>query len=111
NANYEVTQFSYNPAGDLVTLTDGNGNPTTWNYDQFGRVTNKIDAASNVILVYKYDANDRLTNRWTPAKTNTFYGFDAAGNMTNVTYAVSPSIGMKYDALNRLTNMIDAVGT
>ena len=31
--------------------------------------------------------------------------------MTNVTYAVSPAVTLKYDALNRLTNMVDGVGT
>ena len=30
--------------------------------------------------------------------------------MTNVDYPVSPDITMSYDALDRLTNMLDAVG-
>ena len=34
---------------------------TSWNYDQFGRQTNKLDAASNILFVYKYDADNRLT--------------------------------------------------
>jgi len=111
NPNSEVTQFSYSPAGDLLTLADGKTNVTTWHYDQFGRVTNKVDALTNIIFVYKYDANNRLTNRWTPAKTNTFYTYDPAGNLTNIAYAVSAAIRLKYDGLNRVTNMVDAVGT
>lgn len=111
NANNEVTQFSYSAAGDLLTLTDRNNNVTTWHYDQYGRATNKVDAASNIIFVYKYDANDRLTNRWTPAKTNTFYKYDSAGNLTNIAYPVSSSISMSYDALNRVQTMVDGIGT
>jgi RHS repeat-associated protein len=106
-----TNKYTYSPAGDLVTLTDGKNQTTTWKYDQYGRVTNKIDAASNELLRYSYDANNRLTNRWTPGKTNAFYSYDAVGNLTNVAYAVSHAISLAYDALNRLKNMVDAVGT
>ena len=110
NANQKVTQFSYTPAGDLLTLTDGKNQTTTWHYDVYGRVTNKLDAASNLIFVYSYDANSRLTGRWTPEKGNTFYAFDAVGNLTQVAY---PQLTNRYayDALNQLTNLVDAVGT
>jgi RHS repeat-associated protein len=111
NANQEITRYSYNGAGDLLTLTDGNTNITTWIYDQYGRVTNKFDAANNLLFIYKYDADGRLTNRWSAAKGNTTYSFDAVGNLTGVSYPVSPSIALAYDVLNRLTNMVDAAGT
>jgi RHS repeat-associated protein len=111
NANVEVTQFGYSPAGDLLTLTDGKSQTTTWHYDEFGRATNKLDQAGAVIFIYQYDADDRLTNRWTPQKGNTGYGFDAVGNLLTVTYPVSPGLTMAYDMLNRMTNMVDGVGT
>jgi len=106
-----TNKFSYNGAGDLLTLTDGKGQTTSWGYDQYGRVTNKVDAANNFLFVYKYDPDNRLTNRWSAAKTNTVYKYDAVGNLTNVLYPVSPAISLSYDKLNRLTNMVDAVGT
>jgi RHS repeat-associated protein len=111
NANSEVTRYGYDPAGDPVTLTDGKTQTTTWHYDIYGSVSNKVDAASNVILVYHYDADSRLTNRWSAAKTNTYYAYDAAGDLTNVAYPVSHSISLAYDADTRLTNMLDVVGT
>jgi RHS repeat-associated protein len=110
NANLEVTQFGYNGPGDLLTLTDGKNQTTIWNYDQFGRVTNKLDAASNVIFRYSYDADDRLTNRWTPVTSNTVYLYDAGGNLTTVRYQRTTNT-FAYDAMNRLTNMVDLVGT
>lgn len=106
-----TNKFAYNAAGDLVTLTDGNNNDTKWGYDSFGRVTNKLDNLGNTNFIYQYDADSRLTNRWSGAKGNTVYAYDAVGNLTGVTYPVSPSIAMEYDALNRLTNMVDGVGT
>ena len=77
----------------------------------YGRVTNKLDQAAVEILRYTYDANSRLTNRWSKAKTNTVYAYDGVGNLTNVNYPVSTDITYKYDALNRVTNMVDAAGT
>jgi YD repeat-containing protein len=103
--------FGFGPAGDLWTLTDGKNQKTTWIYDQYGRVTNKVDTLNNLMFVHGYDPNSRLTNRWTPAKGTTSYGYDPVGNLTNIVYAHSPSITLQYDALNRLTNMVDGVGT
>ena len=37
--------------------------------------------------------------------------YDAVGNLTKVDYTNSPDVTLTYDALNRLTNMIDTVGT
>ncbi len=106
-----TNQFDYNAASDLLTLKDGKSQTTTWGYDSFGRVTNKLDAASNLLFVYKYDPDNRLTNRWSATKGGTSYNYDAAGNLTKVDYPVSPDITLGYDKLNRLTNMVDAVGT
>jgi RHS repeat-associated protein len=105
-----TNQFSYSPAGDLTVLTDPRNNTTTWHFDQFGRITNKVDAASNVLFTYQYDPDNRLTNRTSAAKGSTTFKFDALGNVTNIVYPVNPSVSMAYDAMNRLTNMIDGIG-
>ncbi|MGO8928263.1 MAG: RHS repeat-associated core domain-containing protein [Limisphaerales bacterium] len=106
-----TNRFGFSPAGDLLTLTDGKSQTTTWVYDQYGRVTNKLDTLNNLMFVYGYDANSRLTNRWTPAKGTTTYHYDAVGNLTNIVHPVSANISLAYDALNRLTTMVDGVGT
>ena len=111
NANTEVVRFTNSAAGDLLSLTDGKNQTTRWSYDQYGRVTNKLDQASSVVLRYAYDAQSRLTNRWSAAKGNTGYGYDAAGNLTSINYPASTDVTLQYDWLNRLTNMVDAAGT
>lgn len=103
--------YTYNGAGDLIGLIDGKKQVTTWMYDSFGRMTNKINAAGTNILFFQYDADNRLTNRWTPAKGNTGYSYDAVGNLTGIIHPISRSIVLSYDALNHVTNMIDAAGT
>ena len=47
-----TNQYTYNTAGDRLTLTDGKSQTTSWNYNQFGLVTNKVDAAAHVLFVY-----------------------------------------------------------
>jgi YD repeat-containing protein len=79
-------------------------------------VTTKTDATSTVILTYSYDADNRLTNRWSVAKLNTRYHYDNVGNLTVIDYSgggppATPSVTNSYDALRRLTNMVDGVGT
>jgi RHS repeat-associated protein len=110
NANNGVTQYGYNAASDLVSLTDQNNHATQWGYDLYGRVTNKVDATSTTILKYGYDADNRLTNRWSAEKGNTGYAYDAVGNLTGVTYPVSSALSFSYDADNRMTGMSDAIG-
>jgi len=105
-----TNQFAYNGAGDLLTLTDGRNQTTAWRYDTFGRVTNKLDALNHALFNYAYDADSRLTNRWTPEMGNTFYAYDAVGNLTQIRYPQLTNL-YAYDAMNRLTNMVDAVGT
>jgi RHS repeat-associated protein len=105
-----TNQFAYNGAGDLLVLTDGKNQTTRWLYDSFGRVTNKVDALNRIIFIYAFDANSRLTNRWTPENGNAFYAFDSVGNTTQICYPQQTN-SYSYDALNRLTNMVDAAGT
>ncbi len=110
NANNELIRYTNNAAGDLLSLTDGKNQTTRWNYDQYGRVTNKLDQAGLQILIYSYDADDRLLSRWSAAKGTTYYTNDAVGNLTFVNYPASHGVVFQYDALNRLTNMVDGVG-
>ena len=111
NANSELIRYTNNAAGDLLSLTDGKGQTTRWNYDQYGRVTNKLDQAATEILRYKYDADNRLTNRWSAAVGDTYYSYDAVGNLTNIDYPSSSDVAFAYDALSRMTNMVDGIGT
>src|SRR6266540_4071716 len=106
-----TNSFTYGPGGELRTLTDGKAQLTTWLYDLYGRVTNKVDQASISILSYAYDANSRLTNRWSKAKLYTAYSYDAVGNLILIDNSYSPDVTLQYDALDRLTNAVDAAGT
>jgi RHS repeat-associated protein len=111
NQNQEVLQFAYDPASNLTNMIDGKNQKTSWQFDVFSRTTNTVDDVGNTSFRFSYDADNQITNRWTPEKLNAGYSWDAAGRLTNTTYASSPTISAAYDALGRITNLIDAVGT
>jgi len=106
-----TTSFAYDASGNLTALTDGNGHTTHWYYDQYGQLTNKVDALGANAFLYGYDANGRLTGRTNAASTWTAYGYDNVGNLLGINYQHSHAITLSYDALNRVTNMVDGIGT
>jgi RHS repeat-associated protein len=111
NANSKVVQFYHDASGNLTNLVDGKGQSTKWNYDEYSRLTNKLDQAGAVILRYGYDPAGRLLSRWSAAFGTTYYTNDAVGNLTYIDYPHSTNVSLQYDSLNRLTNMVDASGT
>jgi len=135
-----VTRFSYGngacPAcagGQLSALTDPKGNTWSFNYDQYGRLTDNSnplgqkktyqydkmsrvtevkDPAGNITTV-TYDALNRLTKKdiQTPAGGHSIadYTYDAVGNLLSASND-SSSVSFVYDALNRAVETTQAFG-
>ncbi len=84
NADNQVTQFAYDPADNLTNLVDGLSHKTSWTYSQYGWLTNNLDNNGNPIIIYNYDADGRLTNRWMVGTNNTGFAYDNVGNLTSI---------------------------
>jgi len=67
-------KYSYDKVGNLVTMTDGNGNATRYSYDALHRLTELKDPLSQVEK-YVYDANSNLIRK-----------VDRNGNTITTTY-------------------------
>ncbi|MFD0476427.1 hypothetical protein ACFQ0B_55540 [Nonomuraea thailandensis] len=78
-AAWRPTQYGYDKADRLTTITDPAGNTITNTYDLAGR---------------KIAMTDPDMGAWT-------YGFDAAGNQTRATNAAGTQVHTLYDALDR----------
>ncbi len=109
NANQEVAALAYGALNQVTDLWDGRTNHTGWSYNNYGWLATKMDARGSTVATYLYDPNGQLTNRWTPQVGNTAYAYDPVGNLRTISYPQS-SVSYFYDALNRLTNMVDAAG-
>ncbi len=129
--------FKYTLAADDSRLTDVVYPPSTlgtthYDYDQYGRVTHRKDAAGdytfsyddldNVLtttttyagipakpgalptqtISYAYNPDGSRAAMTTPAGTFT-YAYDDAGRMTSVTFPWSQTVFYSYDDVNRLT--------
>jgi RHS repeat-associated protein len=114
-----TNRFTFSPAGDLLSLTDGKNQTTSWVYDNDGRVKEKwYQGQSTADLVYSYNANGLLINRLTRTGTgastngfNTVFRYNPVGSLTNVDYPAGTDLQFEYDALQRRTKMVDAIGT
>jgi len=84
-ALYAQTQYTYDPSGNLVAVTDAYNKVTKITYDNLNR---------------KIAMNDPDMGIWS-------YGYDNNGNLTSQTDANGKTINFKYDALNRLQNKTD----
>ncbi len=119
--------FGYDPVGNLLYHTNFNGVVITNVYNGLNRLVARVypDGTSNTFAytatgqretmtdgsggyTYAYDVRDRLCTNTTPAGS-LYYGYDANGNATNITSSTPGGtlVGYQYDALNRLTNVID----
>ncbi|MFA5962387.1 MAG: RHS repeat-associated core domain-containing protein [Sphingomonas sp.] len=131
---------TYNPNGTTATLTDGNGNLTTYSYDGFDRLVKTAypspttagtssstdyeqltyDANGNVTarrlrdtssIAYTYDKLDRLTLADLPGTDpDVTLGYDLLGRLTGAATSAQ-SLTFGYDALSRITSQGGPLGT
>jgi RHS repeat-associated protein len=77
-----ATQYGYDLRGNLTSVTDPNGNVTTYAFDDF----------------------DRMKQQVSPVTGTTTYGYDLAGNLISTTDANGATTARTYDVINRVTN-------
>jgi RHS repeat-associated protein len=76
----ETVSYSYDKAGNLVSLTDPAGT-TGYGYDVAYRLTSLTDPSGQT-TTFRYDAADRRTATTFPGAGNQENGYDAAGRLT-----------------------------
>jgi RHS repeat-associated protein len=105
-----LTQYGYDPAGNLTQLIDQNGNNTWWLYDGRNRVAKKIYADGSTYL-YDYDGVGNLLHQTDARGVVTTYGYDVVNNLTSIAAPGLATISFTYDSLNRRMQMTDGTGT
>ena len=110
--NTAITRYAYlsNSINQLQYLWDGNNNCTTWAYDLYGNPTNQV-YANNTSNRFMFDRLNRVTNKLDAANVTTRDAYDTSGNLKTVSPGSDAGISLDYDGLDRLTNLVDGVGT
>ncbi len=83
DANGNVTTFGYDPNDNPTSITDANGKVTGMQWNG-GNLTQLKDALGNATQ-YVYDSKGRRTKETDATGAVTQYGFDANGNQTSTT--------------------------
>jgi RHS repeat-associated protein len=89
--SHPTTHYTYNLSGSPASLTDPNGNVTSWTYDAFGHLDTEVSQG--------YDSG---TSSLSTIGTRN-YDFDPNGNLTRYTDRNGRRNDYTYDALNRMT--------
>jgi len=110
DAENRMTQYSYDPAGNLTNLIDPNWNTIQWQYDSRNRVAKKIYADGSSYL-YDYDGVGNLWHQTDAKGVVITYGYDVVNNLAQISAPSLATIGFAYDSLNRRTQMTDGAGT
>jgi len=131
NALKYTTTYVYDPVGNVTSRQDANGKTTGYVYDALNRLTNiNYPDSTSVVNVYDalsrkttmtdatgqtsytYDPLDRLLTKTSPGTNNTItYTYDSEGNRLTSVDQNNRTITNTYDALNRLSTVVDPNGT
>ncbi len=119
DANGNVTRFEYNAKGQLVRVIDPLGNATTFAYGASGcascgggtdKLTSVTDANGNVTS-YEYDLSGRLVKEIDPLGNITTFTYDAKGNLATKTDCRGYTTIYTYDQAGRLLTKTPKMGT
>lgn len=103
-----TTAYGYDAAGNLTSVTDPNGNATTFTFDAAGLMLSETNAAGSR-WAYSYDASARLTAQKDANGATTRYEHSARGDLSRIRYPAA-TVEYEYDAEQRLIAMTDPTG-
>ncbi|MBU0677673.1 MAG: hypothetical protein KJ626_06120 [Verrucomicrobia bacterium] len=107
NAKSARMGFGYDRMNRRVAETNALGQVTQLSYDPVGNLRQRVNANGETTYFY-YNALNLLTSRQS-ALENVSFSYDPSGNLTNLVDSLGTT-RQTFDALNRLTRVIDPFG-
>jgi RHS repeat-associated protein len=105
----QLTQLTYNRLGQPVQVTDARGHVWTTTYDAKGHELTRTNPLHQTVTTVWNKAGDRLSQTDAGGHTTT-YATDAAGRITRITNALGHTRRQDYDAAGRPTAQRNEAG-
>jgi RHS repeat-associated protein len=102
------THTTYDPNGNVLTITDPNNHTTTNTYDKLNRLLATTDA-QGIKVTNEYDAAGNRTAMIDGKGQRTQFEYDGLSRNTRIIDPAGCSTAFKFDALNK-TQRIDSLG-
>ncbi|MCW9679746.1 VWD domain-containing protein [Dolichospermum planctonicum UHCC 0167] len=100
--------YTYDLKGNLTKITYSDGSSEQFSVDGLGNITSSVNRRGSTIG-YTYNTSGLLTKKQYADGSSVTYGYDTKGNLTSVTDATG-TIAMQYDAANQLTKITYPTG-
>jgi YD repeat-containing protein len=105
------TEYTYDAAGNRLTINDGSSHMTSFAYDAVNRLTSESDPLSHT-LSYGYDGVGNRTSLTDAEGNTTIYNYNAGNRLVGILYpAPDHAVSFSYDANGNRMAMSDSVGT
>jgi RHS repeat-associated protein len=105
----DVTSYTYDPQGNLTTITNALGHVVTFaNFDNQGHAQSVTDA-NGVVTILGYTQQGWLASSNTAGAT-TKYAYNAVGDLTRATLPDGSFLAYSYDDARRLISVANALG-
>lgn len=104
-----VTSYSYDPVGNLKTVTDGNNHTVSYGYNAAKDLL-AVTAPDLSVTSYSYDPVGNLESRTNAENHTTTYAYDGANRLASVTSPEGDRWTYDYDAAGNLIRTVDANG-
>lgn len=109
DANGQTSSYTYDENGNLASVTDPLNQATSFSYDTLGNRTAITDPQIHT-TGFEYDLLNRIVEVTLPDGTSSSMTYDAVGNRTAITDPLGQTTQFVYDEVNQLIQTIDPMG-
>ncbi|MBI5026856.1 MAG: RHS repeat protein, partial [Nitrospirae bacterium] len=106
--------YTYDDNLNITSMTDGNGNVTTFTYDSNGNVLTKTEAYGTTLqrtTTYTYEPTfNQVTSITDPEGNITYFNYDSKGNLISITDASGATTTLTRNPQGLVTQITDALG-